>query len=163
MSLKEAYFHKSHPGQRIHWANNIWSPDIPPSKSMMVWRFMHDRLPTDEKMKERGNNMVSMCTNCKSAEETSTHLFLYCSFAAKLWSWLSSILNFPLNFIKASDIWKLCDRRWTPQCKIAITDNIWYARNQASFQNKTIHWKFAINLILSSTLEITQRKPLLPT
>jgi hypothetical protein len=86
MSLKEAYFHKSQPGQRIHWAKNIWSPDIPPSKSMMAWRFMHDRLPTDEKMKERGNNMVSMCTNCKSAEETSTHLFLQCSFASKLWN-----------------------------------------------------------------------------
>jgi len=36
LSLKEAYLYKAQVGQKIHWAKIIWSPDIPPSKSMMV-------------------------------------------------------------------------------------------------------------------------------
>lgn len=158
LSLKEAYLYKVQVGQKIHWAKIIWSPDIPPSKSMMVWRLMHDRLPTDEKMMERGSNMVSMCTNCKTYTESSSHLFLHCPFASKLWNWLSSVLNFPINFTVTSDIWNVCDRSWTPQCKLAITaclvnviNCIWYVRNQARFQNKIIDWRIAINIIISST------------
>lgn len=119
---------------------------------------MHDKLPTDEKMMERGSNVVSMCSNCRACAESSNHLFLHYSFAAKLWNWFSSILNFPLILNATSDIWRLCDMRWTPQCKIAIAaclvniiNIIWYVRNQVRFQNKIIHWKVAINLIISST------------
>ena len=155
LSLKEAFTHKISTGQNRHWAKLIWNQDIPPSKSMMAWRLMHDRLPTDDRLMERGSNMASMCSNCRICAETSIHLFLHCSFAAKLWSWFASVLQFSLNFNDFSDLWKVCDRRWTPQCKIAITacivNIIWFSRNQARFQNKIIHWKAAINLIISGT------------
>lgn len=102
--------------------------------------------------------MASMCTNCKSHTESSSHLFLHCSFASKMWNWLSSVLNFPLNFTVTSDIWKVCDRSWTPQCKLTITaclvnviNCIWYVRNQARFQNKIIDWRIVINIIITST------------
>lgn len=82
--------------------------------------------------------------------------WLDCPFACKLWNWFASILNFPLQFIELSDIWKVCDRRWTPQCKLAITaclinilNTIWYSRNQARFQDKVIHWKSAVNIGLN--------------
>jgi len=91
--------------------------------------------------------MASMCSNCRTCPESSFHLFLQL---------VAFILNFPLCFNDLSDIWKVCDRRWTPQCKIVIPaclvniiNTIWYTRNQARFQNKIIHWKAAINLIIS--------------
>jgi len=158
LTFTEAFSHKTSIGQNMHGAKIIWSIDIPPSKSMMVWRLMHDKLPTDDKMMERGSKMASMCSNCKSHAESSSHLFLHCSFAFKVWNWFPSILNFPLNFRATCDIWKISDRIWTPQCKIVIIaclvnilNTIWYTRNQARFQNKNIDRKVAINMIISST------------
>lgn len=55
LTLKEAYIHKSIPGNNIHWANKTWSPYIPPSKSLLAWRIMHDRMSTDEKLMEKGS------------------------------------------------------------------------------------------------------------
>ncbi|MCI03696.1 ribonuclease H protein, partial [Trifolium medium] len=41
LQLKEAYHFKIQQFQDLYWANTIWSPDIPPSKSL---------LPTDENL-----------------------------------------------------------------------------------------------------------------
>jgi hypothetical protein len=56
------------------------------------------------------------------------------------------------------DMWKILDLNWSPQCKLAITaalinliNTIWYARNQARFENRLINWKSAITMIIAST------------
>ncbi|CAJ2628490.1 unnamed protein product [Trifolium pratense] len=56
------------------------------------------------------------------------------------------------------DIWHLCDNGWSPQCKITIKaalinllNAIWFARNNARFNNKVTHWKSAVTWIISST------------
>ncbi|PNX79987.1 GDSL esterase/lipase, partial [Trifolium pratense] len=37
--------------QELDWAKVIWSLDIPPSKSLLVWRLMHNKMPTDDNIK----------------------------------------------------------------------------------------------------------------
>jgi hypothetical protein len=61
LQLKDAYFLKSQQFQDLHWAKVIWSPDIPPSKYLFVWRLMHDKVPTDEHLLKRGCHLPSMC------------------------------------------------------------------------------------------------------
>ncbi|PNX60119.1 GDSL esterase/lipase [Trifolium pratense] len=39
LSLKEAYEFKSATSVQVHWASNIWSNDMPPSKSLVAWRL----------------------------------------------------------------------------------------------------------------------------
>lgn len=158
LTLKEAFLHKTASDQKLNWAKIIWSVDIPPSKSLVSWRIMHDRMPTDEKLMEKGCNIVSICNNCLIHTESTLHLFSQCRYAVAIWSWLASILSIPLHLNNISDIWKLCDRKWTPQCKVAITSclnnilsTIWYVRNQNRFHNKKINWKSAINIIISNT------------
>jgi len=46
LQLKEAYYFKLQQAPNLHWAKTIWSPDIPPAKSMLVWRLMHEKLLT---------------------------------------------------------------------------------------------------------------------
>jgi hypothetical protein len=121
LSLKDAYAHKSNPGNNLHWAKKIWSPDIPPSKFLLAWRIMHERMPTDEKLMDRGCQMASICSNCFSTAESTFHLYFQCSFANSIWSWLFSILNINLQINDINEIWNICDRGWTPQCKVAIT------------------------------------------
>jgi hypothetical protein len=53
LQLKDAYQFILHNFQELHWAKTIWNSDIPPSKSLLVWRLMHDKLPTDEKLSLR--------------------------------------------------------------------------------------------------------------
>jgi hypothetical protein len=50
LTLKEAYLFKLQQVHDLPWANSIWSSDIPPSKSLLVWRIMHDKVPTDENL-----------------------------------------------------------------------------------------------------------------
>jgi hypothetical protein len=67
LELKQAYIFKSQHVQDLHWAKQIWNIAIPPSKSLMVWRLMHDKMPTDEKLMERGCAIPSMCNLCKKS------------------------------------------------------------------------------------------------
>jgi len=136
---------------------SIWSPYIPPSKSLLAWRFMHDKVPVDEKLRERGLSIPSMCSNCRQHEESSFYLVFTCSFATQLWRWFAVIINMSLSFPIVDDLWKLCDRGWSPQCKLAIQatiiciiNAIWSTRNNARFNNRTTHWKQAVSQIISS-------------
>lgn len=115
---------------------------------------MHNKLSTDEKLMERGCCIPSMCSLCHSSVESSFHLFFECPYSIKLWCWLASILNMNLYFQAVDEIWKLCDRGWNPQWKLVIKasiiniiSSIWYSRNQARFNNKTIRWESAISMI----------------
>jgi len=133
----------------------IWSKDIPPSKSLLAWRLIRDKIPTTEKLQQRGCQLSYMCSICSTHVEASFHLFFECSLSFKLWYWLASILDTNLHFQFVSDICTLCDRGWSPQCKIVIQasivniiSTIWYFRNQSRFQNKKPHRKLAIKNII---------------
>jgi hypothetical protein len=158
LHLKDAYSFKLQQFQDLHWAKVIWSPDIPPSKSLFVWRLMHDKVPTDEQLLKRGCYLPSMCNFCCKNAESSFHIFFQCDFAIQLWSWLAACLNLTLQFNSMDDIWKITDMNWSPQCKLTITaaiinlnNTIWLVRNQARFDNKRISLTSAISLITSST------------
>jgi hypothetical protein len=47
LELKQAYSFKLQQFQDLPWAKLIWNRAIPPSKSLMVWRLMHLKMPTD--------------------------------------------------------------------------------------------------------------------
>jgi hypothetical protein len=109
LSFKHAYTFKNMQVQELPWAKYIWRTEIPPSKSLMAWRLMHEKMPTDENLMSRGCAIPSMCNLCKTHVESSFHLFFECSYAIKLWSWLAGCLNFTIQFYSMEDIWKLCD------------------------------------------------------
>jgi hypothetical protein len=144
-------------GQNLAWAKLIWCKDIPPSKSLLSWRIIHDKLPTDNKLPAKGIKICSMCSLCSNHQESIHHLFYECSYDLNIWYWLSSILQTNLN-LSALDIWNTCFRGWSDQCQIVVLasiinviDRIWYARNQIRFNDRVIHWKSAINMVISKT------------
>ncbi|GAU45776.1 hypothetical protein TSUD_24400 [Trifolium subterraneum] len=158
LQLKEAYHFKMQQFQDLCWAKYIWSTDIPPSKSLFVWRLMHGKVPTDENLMRRGCHIPSMCNLCNMHVESSFHIFFECDYVIKLWSWFAGCLNIVLLFNSMEDMWNLCDLNRSPQCKITITaaiinllNTIWLVRNEARFNNKIIPWKSAISLIIAST------------
>ncbi|KAI5435301.1 hypothetical protein KIW84_021928 [Lathyrus oleraceus] len=48
--LKDTYLFKAHASLSLNWANVIWSIDIPPSKSLLVWRLMNTNDHNDDDM-----------------------------------------------------------------------------------------------------------------
>ena len=158
LHLKEAYSFKLQHTQELQWAKTIWSSDIPPSRSMLVWRLMHEKLPTDENLRVRGCSFPSMCSLCCRRSESSIHLFFQCPFASILWAWLSRTINLSLNFNSLEELLEVCDLSWSPQCKVVIKaaiinlfNTIWFAGNQARFNGKSISCAAAMALITSST------------
>jgi ribonuclease HI len=159
LNLKDAYLFKLPQLQIFPWADLIWNKDIPPSKSLLVWRLMHGKIPTDDNLMLRGCHIPSMCSLCNKQVESSFHLFFECDFAVKLWSWLAGCLDHAIQFYQIEDMWKLCDRNWSPQSKVTITaaivnllNVVWTARNQARFHNRLISWRNGISLLSASTM-----------
>ncbi|MCH80548.1 ribonuclease H protein [Trifolium medium] len=158
LQQKEAYMFKMQQFQDLDWAKYIWCQDIPPSKSLFVWRLMHGKVPTDDNLMLRGCNIPSMCNFCNNHVESSFHIFFQCDFAVKLWSWLAGCLNVVIQFTSLGDMWKRCDLNWSPQSRVTIIaaiinliNTIWLARNQARFNNNFISWRSAIDMIISNT------------
>jgi ribonuclease HI len=157
LSLKQAYLLKDHQLPQLQWAKSIWCKDIPPSKSLIAWRLMHEKLPTDENLRLRGCSFPSVCNLCFKEAESSFHLFFQCPYAVKIWVWLSKTINLNLHFNSVEEIWNICDRSWQPQCKIVIQaaliniiSTIWYVRNQMRFNNKILPWENAVSLIVAN-------------
>ncbi|MCI20446.1 ribonuclease H protein, partial [Trifolium medium] len=53
LSFKDAYLFHGQGGQNLAWAKLIWCSEIPPSKSLLSWRLVHDKLPTDNKLADK--------------------------------------------------------------------------------------------------------------
>lgn len=97
LSFKEARSFLNPANQNVPWAKLIWKQSIPPSKSFIAWRLLHNRMPTDECLRQVGCITVSVCSLCYCAAETTQHLFLECPFATRLWEWMSSLIHRPLD------------------------------------------------------------------
>jgi hypothetical protein len=121
LSLADAYSFNLPHLQDLEWTKFIWSADIPPSKSLLAWRLMHNTMPTDENLSLRGCSLPSMCSFCCKTEETSFHIFFECEFAVNIWSWFANCLDLVLQFHCMDDMWKTCDLNWSPQSKVVIS------------------------------------------
>nr|KYP40487.1 hypothetical protein KK1_038175 [Cajanus cajan] len=68
--------HIKNTSQPCSWAKVVWSRFFHPMRSSILWRLLHQKMPTDENMSARGVMIVSMCSICKVVVESSDHLFL---------------------------------------------------------------------------------------
>jgi hypothetical protein len=66
------------------------------------------------------------------------------------WTWLVSTLNTAIDISSIDTIMNICNRSWSPQCKIVIIvaninliDVIWFCRNKKRLDNNIISWKSA--------------------
>lgn len=62
LSFKDAFIFQTSPqSQNISWAKVIWNTAIPPSKSLLVWRILLKKVPTDDILAKRGCSFPSVC------------------------------------------------------------------------------------------------------
>jgi len=83
------------------WGKFIWSSDIPPSKTLVLWKFFHGQFRTNQHIQNKGLHICSMCTLCEKYEESIHHLFFECPNALYIWSWVRQI--FPTSHFSNKD------------------------------------------------------------
>jgi len=122
------------------WPSIIWRPCIHPSHSLIFWRLMHGKLPTDENLQCRGCTLVSICVLCYASAKTYGHLFMECDFAMHLWHWLEARLNCVFDVSFAGVLLDCIHASCSSQVKdafsaaiIHIVHVIWKARNTLRF------------------------------
>jgi len=131
---------------RLDWPAVIWRTCIPPSHSFVFWRLMLSKLPTDDNLRTRGCTIVSVCVLCYKHAETSSHLFLECSFAASVWRWLGVKLNCSISLLSYSSLLECIPHRCSSQVSdvfaaaiIHTVHIIWLARNTIRFSSSRIN------------------------
>lgn len=117
---------------------------------------MLNKLAIDENLSSRGCQHSSRCFLCLKKGESSFHLFFECVYAQNIRNWLTSSINCTLQFQSKEEIWSLCNKSWSPQCKVMITAALFNL-----FNKKQIHLRSSISKIISSTYVSGNNKRLL--
>ncbi|XP_058783269.1 uncharacterized protein LOC131657941 [Vicia villosa] len=146
LSFKTAYNIITKPSPSKFRSNFPWDKDSPPSQSMVVWRYIHRKLPTHDSYVIRGFSLPSMCSLCHSSQETMDRLFFGCKFATNLWKWLKLKCGINFNFQCYNDCLKLLDFPWSAQALsvlkssfVGIFYHTWRSRNKVRQENLRIH------------------------
>ncbi|CAJ2645397.1 unnamed protein product [Trifolium pratense] len=157
LTFKLAYSCGMQPPQCLGWTKFIWKLFIPPSRSLVAWRIMHNVIATDDNLIKRGLTIVSCCSLCGSSYETGTHLFLRCPFIMQYWNWLSSLLGMPLDLSNFDSLLGICNKGWSPQLHdliiaaiVNILWKVWKCRNNVRFND--IYPYFSRDLIYVKSL-----------
>ncbi|XP_058775770.1 uncharacterized protein LOC131650043 [Vicia villosa] len=139
----------------LGWWRCIGSKAIPPSKSCMVWKLIHNTIPSNDQWKRRGFTLPSRCDLCNEDEETSHHLFFHCKYASWLWAWVGSMFWFHDSIHCWEDVKKIFSKKASGQCRvlhyatvISVFNAIWQARNKVRFQNIGFIFSYSISCIL---------------
>ena len=65
--------------------NYNWNNNSLPKIDLFIWTLLHERILTGENLERRGIDGPFRCPLCAAEGETTTHLFLKCSYANSVW------------------------------------------------------------------------------
>jgi hypothetical protein len=142
LTFKDAYFCGLPALQTPGWTKLIWRLFIPPSRSLVTWKIMHNVIATDDNLIKCGYPIVSCCSLCGRDYETAEHLFLRCPFITRYWTWLSAMNGKVIDVSNFNALLGMCRRGWSPQVRdliiaalIKIMRLIWKCRNNIRFND----------------------------
>lgn len=135
LSFKQAYASLYPASNQVPCGKVIWKHFVPLTKSFLVRRILHRKMPTDENLCARGCVTVSICPLCYSVAESSDHLFISCPFAQRIWSWLINIMSCLIDLSTVSSILSVSNNFSSSQASdlalatvINLISTIWYCR-----------------------------------
>ena len=65
--------------------NLIWKVKVPYKVNLFTWRILQDSIPTFLILKNKGIGTNSTCPLCNEDDESTSHIFLHCTFARACW------------------------------------------------------------------------------
>jgi hypothetical protein len=149
--------------------HNIWKSPAPSKVVAFSWKLLLNRIPSRANLALRnvlGPDSSTTCVLCGCQVETSLHLFLHCSVAARVWDMVARWLDFSFITPPTLFIHFLC---WSDEAfslKVrggfwliwhAIIWVLWNVRNDRIFSNrakdvdeiveevKVLSWKWSLS------------------
>ena len=122
----------------------IWKPKAPSRVAFFLWTTSLGKILTVDNLRKRNIILVSWCCMCKKDGETIDHLFLHCSLAYDLWSFVFSLFGvhwvMPRKVLDLLSCWQGSFRReqnseiWAviPHCLMWC---LWRERNSRIFED----------------------------
>ncbi|KAJ3699256.1 hypothetical protein LUZ61_002961 [Rhynchospora tenuis] len=143
-SSASAYSILADPGVRSSYYTLLWNLKIPPKVKIFLWVLLLDRVLTQQNLLVRNWPSIPACKCCDHGTfETSSHLFVLCNYARRVWTLIQIRFSLPL-LILAPDLEELWlqnrasvghswDIIWA-----AVTWAILKERNRRIFSNKSL-------------------------
>jgi hypothetical protein len=75
----------SNPLKDKHMWDKLWKIEAPPKQIHLLWRILHNALPTKTNLLAKGILCDSLCAKCGKSPETADHIFLQCDWARLVW------------------------------------------------------------------------------
>ena len=131
-------------GALVPW-KRIWKTNAPPRVAFFVWVAALGSILTIDNLRRQHVIVLDWCCMCKESGESISHLFLHCSAAREIWSFIFSI--FGIQWIMPGEVLDLLSC-WGDSChsiRIRKLWNmvppcvfwcIWWERNSRSFEGK---------------------------
>ncbi|KAI5442762.1 hypothetical protein KIW84_011692 [Lathyrus oleraceus] len=82
--------------------------------------LIHQKLPTDNLLKDRGCKFASICCFCRSNEEYIKHLLFDCAFAKSLWNWFGKMVNLYTRSFDLEDLFLFCTHGKSRLCSLLL-------------------------------------------
>ncbi|GAU44350.1 hypothetical protein TSUD_129240 [Trifolium subterraneum] len=129
--------------------DNIWGSPAPSKVIAFSWQLLYDRIPSRRNLEARGLLCLDMpweCVGCVGSVESTTHLFLHCPSAMKVWQevfrWLGVVIVIPPSMLVLFELVRGSARNKKTRLGFLMIWHasiwcIWKARNNALFANGT--------------------------
>jgi hypothetical protein len=138
---------------------NIWKTGVPSKVSAFVWKALLDRIPTRVNLEIRRclpPDIASNCASCGLMPEKTSHIFLHCVVARRIWyklmEWVDVNFIMPPNLFIHWECWsggslnKKISRGLRMIWQAAIW-SIWKARNDSIFNAIEMRWDEVVDAI----------------
>ena len=146
----------------VDWGKWIWGTFIPPRRSLTIWRAIHDKLPTLDRLREGGFIGPSVCAFCQRATESLDHIFVGCPLVYEVWKHVFTIfdISFPnyYSFVDALLFAMRC--KFSPQVsavwRITVVSMVWLLwshRNRCIFYAESFHPRKCLAVLYSLVSE----------
>lgn len=123
----------------------IWKLQAAPRCRLLMWNIIFDKIPTGTNLLKRSFHGPFRCHICCADEESTDHLFAYCSVVNTLWHNLSAHIPelkawHGANIMEAWGNWNRDHTGKLINLPLLVCWAIWTARNNIIFNNIPPSW-----------------------
>jgi hypothetical protein len=132
----------------------LWNTKAPPKHIHLIWRILHNAIPTKPNLITKGILCDSFCPRCYKAPESIDHAFLHCEWVSQLW--FASPLTITTTNIQSQSYCEWIKYMIIHAAKesfqqiVSITYHIWFTRNQRVFRDMNTPVIEALNKVLKT-------------
>ncbi|KAK1300209.1 hypothetical protein QJS10_CPB13g00247 [Acorus calamus] len=159
LSTQAAWAYLRHSRPPAPWKNWIWANHQTPKHCFTAWLAILNRLPTSDRLIQRGLQATTTCQLCLQCLESANHLFFDCAFSSYIWKTIlrkAGLQPPPISSITNWTEWLDSNCKAHPlntliQCILSTTIwFIWAERNARIFRGKAEHKSRVLGKILTS-------------